>query len=319
MLGCVRLVRREIGGKLRSAQTAARETSAVSSDGATLREYRAITFWATVSLSLLLAAGCGEPDRRTLTLGIPTTVQDSGLLDALLPAFERAHPDYQLRFVAAGSGELLALGARGDVDALLAHAPAAEERFMAEGHGSLRQRVMENDFVIVGPAADPAEVRGMRDAAAALARIAAVEATFISRGDESGTHQKELALREAASAPAAGPGYREAGEGMGQVLRAASELGAYTLCDRATFTHLGETLRLDVLVEGDPRLLNVYHVIVATRAREPQAAVAFADWLASESGRRVIGGYGVERFGAPLFRPVPTSEPTKESGGPVKG
>ncbi len=260
------------------------------------------------------AEGCEEADRRALTLGIPTTVQDSGLLDALEPDFERAHPDYRLRFVAAGSGELLALGARGDVDAFLAHAPAAEERFMAEGHGSLRRPVMENDFVIVGPAADPAAVRGMKDAAAALAQIAAVGATFVSRGDESGTHQKEIALREMGGAPAGGPAYREAGEGMGQVLRAASELGAYTLCDRATFTNLKETLRLDVLVEGDPRLLNVYSVIVADRARQPEAARAFADWLTSEAGRRAIESYGVERFGAPLFRPAPPSASTTEPG-----
>ncbi len=270
--------------------------------------------FAATLLFLLHAGGCGEADRRTLTLGIPTTVQDSGLLDALLPEFERAHPDYRLRFVAAGSGELLALGARGDVDALLTHAPAAEERFMAEGRGSLRRRVMENDFVIVGPAADPAGVRGSADAAAALSRIAVVGATFISRGDESGTHRKELALRKAATALAAGPGYREAGQGMGQVLRAASELGAYTLCDRATFTNLKETLRLDVLVEGDPRLLNVYHVIVTTRAREPEAAHAFADWLASEAGRRVIAAYGVERFGAPLFLPASPSASMTEPG-----
>lgn len=284
-----------------------------------LLEHRAIIRWATASLALLLAVGCGEGDRRTLTLGIPTTVQDSGLLEALLPEFEQAYPRYRLRFVAAGSGELLALGARGDVDALLAHAPAAEERFMADGHGSLRRRVMENDFVIVGPAADPAGVHGMKDAAAALARIAAVGARFISRGDESGTHQKELSLREAGAAPAGGPGYREAGEGMGQVLRAASELGAYTLCDRATLTNLRETLLLDVLVEGDPRLLNIYHVIIVNQAREAEGARAFADWLTSESGRRVIGRYGLERFGASLFRPAPTSDAAKKPGEQWRG
>ncbi len=287
---------------------------AVGSDDSALMRYRATVCLATVGLLVLQAGGCGGVDRRVVTLGIPTTIQDSGLLEALLPEFERAHPGYRLRSVAAGSGELLALGARGDVDVLLAHAPAAEERFMAEGHGSLRRRVMENDFVIVGPAADPAGVRGMTDAAAALARIAAAGATFISRGDESGTHQKERALREAGSVPAGGAGYREAGQGMGQVLRAASELGAYTLCDRATFTNLQGALRLDVLVEGDPRLLNVYSVIVVDRAREPQAARAIADWLTSETGRRVIGAYGVERFGAPLFRPAPATATGTERG-----
>lgn len=305
----LRFAQFEATGKL-AEDSAARKPAvapifAVSNDEPALRRYRATVCLASFGFLILQVGGCGGGDRRVLTLGIPTTIQDSGLLEALLPEFEQAHPDDRLRFVAAGSGELLALGARGDVDALIAHAPAAEERFMAEGHGSLRRRVMENDFVIVGPADDPAEVQGMTDAAAALARIAAVGATFISRGDESGTHQKELALREAGSVPAGGSGYREAGQGMGQVLRAASDLGAYALCDRATFTNLRETLRLDVLVEGDPRLLNVYHVIVVERAREPEAARAFADWLTSEDGRRVIGAYGVERFGAPLFHPAP--------------
>ncbi len=255
-------------------------------------------------LTMVTAAGCAEDSRRPLTLGIPTTVQDSGLLDALLPEFEDAYPAYRLRFIAAGSGELLALGARGDVDALLSHAPAAEQRFMAEGHGALRRRLMENDFVIVGPAADPARVRGMDDAVAALARIAQAAAPFLSRGDESGTHQKELQLRKAGGAPAGGPGYREAGQGMGEVLRAASALGAYALSDRATFTNMSAGLELEVLVEGDPRLLNVYSVIVVADAREPEGARAFTDWLTSEAGLRVIAGYGVESFGVPLFHPA---------------
>ncbi len=167
---------------------------------------------------------------------------------------------------------------------------------------------MENDFVIVGPAADPARVRGMDDAAGALAHIAQAAAPFLSRGDESGTHQKELELRRAGGVLAGGPGYREAGQGMGQVLRAASELGAYALCDRATFTTMSAGVELEVLVEGDSRLLNVYSVIVVADAREPDGARAFADWLTSEAGLGIIGAYGVERFGAPLFRPAsPTS------------
>ena len=245
-----------------------------------------------------------DEDRRTLTLGIPTTIQDSGLLDVLLPEFERAYPTYRLKYVAAGSGELLALGRRGDVDVLLSHAPAAEVEFMEAGHGTSRRLVMENDFVIAGPASDPAGVGGMRDAPEALARIGASEALFISRGDESGTHRKELELREILGRGATGPGYREMGEGMGSVLRAASELGAYTLCDRATFRNMEETLDLEILVEGDPRLLNIYHVIVAAGSQEPEAARAFAEWLQSEEGRRVIDDYGREQFGEPLFRPT---------------
>ncbi len=251
----------------------------------------------------LVCGACGEGPRRTLVLGIPTTVEDSGLLDALLPEFERVHPEYRLRYLSAGSGQLLTLGARGDLDVLLSHSRRAEEEFMAAGHGVLRRRVMENDFVIVGPSSDPARVRGSSDATAALARIAAVGASFLSRGDDSGTHRKELELRSAAGLPAAGAKYRELGQGMGDVLRAASELRAYTLSDRGTYLNLRETLDLDVLVEGDPRLLNVYHVIVVAGARETEAAEAFAEWLTSEAGQRAIAAYRTERFGQPLFCP----------------
>jgi tungstate transport system substrate-binding protein len=231
-------------------------------------------------------------------------VQDSGLLDVLLPEFEEAHPAYRLKYLAAGSGELLALGARGDLDVLLSHAPAAELKFMEKGHGAARRPVMENDFVIVGPAVDPAGVRGMPDAAMALARIAESGASFLSRGDDSGTHVKELALREAAGIPPGEAGYREAGQGMGAVLRAATDMGAYALSDRATFLNLSATLDLEVLIEGDPRLRNVYSVIRVAGAREPDGAVAFVDWLTSAAGREVIAVYGVERFGVPLYRPV---------------
>jgi len=255
-------------------------------------------------MACISLVGCQSEDRRTLTLGIPTTVQDSGLLDALLPEFEAAYPDYRVRFIAAGSGELLALGRRGDVDVLLSHAPGAEVEFMESGHGAYRRLVMQNDFVIAGPPSDPAGVGGMLDAPEALARIAGAEASFLSRGDESGTHRKEMELRSALGPAASGPGYREMGEGMGSVLRAASELGAYTLCDRATFRNLEETLDLEILVEGDPRLLNIYHVIVTAGSQEPQGSRAFAEWLQSAEGRRVIDDYGRERFGEPLFRPT---------------
>jgi len=258
-----------------------------------------------VSVALCFSlGGCQGEDRRTLTLGIPTTIQDSGLLDVLLPEFERSYSMYRLKYIAAGSGELLALGRRGDVDVLLSHAPAAEVEFMQAGHGISRRLVMENDFVIAGPPPDPAGVRGLRDAPDALRRIGSAEALFLSRGDESGTHRKELELRGILGRNATGSGYREMGEGMGSVLRAASELGAYTLCDRATFRNMEETLDLEILVEGDPRLLNIYHVIVTAGSPEPEAARAFAEWLHSEEGRRVIDGYGREQFGEPLFRPT---------------
>ncbi len=264
----------------------------------------------TVNLALsacLLALGCGE-SRIALTLGIPTTVQDSGLLDVLLPEFELAHPTYRLVYVAAGSGELLALGARGDLDVLVAHAPTAELEFMEKGHGLTRRPLMENDFVIVGPQSDPAGIRAMPDAAAALARIAEAGASFLSRGDDSGTHVKELSLRQAAGIPAGGAEYREMGQGMGAVLRAAADLDAYALSDRATFLNLSATLDLEVLVESDPRLRNVYSVIRVAGARELDGALAFADWLTSAAGRKIIAAYGVERFGVALYRPAEAEE-----------
>ena len=205
---------------------------------------RQFTTLAAAIAALALTAGCDRDSRQTLSLGIPTTVHDSGLLDALLPEFENAFPEYRLRFVAAGSGELLALGRRGDLDVLLTHSPEAELAFVESGHGLQRRRVMENDFLIVGPVSDPAEIRGMGDAAAALSSIAEAGASFLSRGDDSGTHRKELELRAIAELANSGPGYREMGAGMGAALRAASELEAYTLADRATFLNLEETLDL---------------------------------------------------------------------------
>ncbi len=249
----------------------------------------------------LATAGCRGDALRTIVVGVPTTLQDSGLIDVLIPAFGRAHPEWRVRFVAAGSGELLSLGRRGDLDVLLAHAPRAEREFMEAGHGLERRPVMENDFVIVGRESDPAGIRGMTDAAEALSRIADSGELFLSRGDESGTHRKELELRGGRDP---GSGYREMGQGMGAVLRAASDRGAYTIADRATFTALASTLELDLLVEGDPRLRNVYSVIVVADARAPEGALAFAKWLTSDDGEAVITDYGVERFGHPLYRPV---------------
>ncbi len=253
---------------------------------------------------LFAVAGCGEDSRRTLSVGGSTSVHDSDLLNALQEAFEVTHPEYRLRVVAAGSGELLALGARGDLDVLISHSPHAELAFMSAGHGALRHELMENDFVIVGPPSDPAAIRGITDAAVALGQLRAVGALFNSRGDDSGTHRRELELWGAGGPPLRSSVYRELGQGMAAVLGASSELGAYTLTDRATLLYLGATFDLEVMVEGDPRLLNVYSVIVPTRAREAEGALAFVGWLSSAAGLGVISAYGTERFGEPLFRPI---------------
>lgn len=175
---------------------------------------------------------------------------------------------------------------------------------MEAGYGASRRRVMENDFVLVGPAADPAGIRGMSDAAVALAHLTEAGEPFLSRGDDSGTHRKELQLWAETGQPPAGPGYREVGDGMAAVMRAASARAGYALCDRATYMNLRETLALEILVEGDPRLRNVYHVIVVATARELEAAKAFERWLTSEEGQSAIAAYGRDRFGSPLFYPA---------------
>lgn len=256
-------------------------------------------------LATLATVACGSGDRRggRLVIASTTSTEDSGLFDVLIPAFEAAHPGVDAVVVAVGSGEALELGRQGDADVLLVHSPAAESVFVAEEHGFDRQPVMYNDFVIVGPALDPAGIRGLDDAVRALGRIAAAQATFVSRGDQSGTHMRELALWRAAGIQPAGSWYVDAGQGMGEVLGIASELGAYTLTDRGTYLFLSERLALDVLVEGDPRLRNEYSVILVARAANPEAARAFHEWIRGPAAQALIGEYGVDRFGRPLFTP----------------
>lgn len=245
---------------------------------------------------------------KELILATTTSTQDSGLLDVLVPLFEK-QSGYTVKVVAVGTGAALRMGEQGNADVLLVHAPPAEEEFMAAGHGADREYVMYNDFIIVGPAEDPAQIRGMEDAVAALKKIAAAKALWISRGDDSGTHKKEKALWADAGvdvkALASEPWYQESGQGMGATLRIASEKGAYTLTDRATYLNLKDTLHLDILVEGDSRLYNVYHVIVVNPEKHPgvnvEGARAFADFLTSPQVQDIIRSYGVEKFGQPLF------------------
>jgi len=236
-------------------------------------------------------------------LASTTSTEDSGLFEVLLPGFQRARPGYRVRVIAVGSGEALRLAERGDADAVLAHSPRAEERFMAAGHGESRRPVMFNDFVIVGPEADVAVIRGLSGAATAFARIAGSAAPFISRGDDSGTHARERLLWDAARIEPAGSWYLEAGQGMGAVLMMASEKQAYTLTDRGTYLSLRDRLELSVLVEGDPALRNQYSVIVVRGAANPDGARAFAAWITSPAAQQLIGEFGRERFGRPLFTP----------------
>jgi len=250
-----------------------------------------------------MSAGCGE-GRGRLRLATTTSTDNSGLLDHLLPAFERKTA-IKVDVVAVGTGKALELARNGDVDAVLVHAPEAEEQFVAAGYGVERTRIMHNDFVILGPRSDPARIRGSRDALSALKAIAADRLTFVSRGDESGTHKKEQALwREARVAPS-GPWYLQTGQGMGHTLLVADEKNAYVLSDRGTAIAFRERIDLVVLCEGDPRLVNPYSLIAVNPRRHPHVhyrqAMALIGFLTSRAGQELIASF--RTGGQQLFYP----------------
>ncbi len=261
-----------------------------------------------VLLGAWVLAGTAGAGERFLVLQSTTSTQNSGLLDAILPRF-REKTGIEVRVVAVGTGQALKNAEKGDGDVLLVHDRAREDAFVVAGHGVDRRDVMSNDFVIVGPRADPAGVRGMRDAPAALAQIAAARLPFVSRGDDSGTHARERALWKAAGislAGASGSWYRETGSGMGATLNTAVAMQAYTLSDRATWVSFRNKDDFEVLVEGDPRLLNPYGVILVNPVRHPHVKAAegraFIDWLTGPDGQRAIAEFRVE--GQQLFHPV---------------
>ena len=241
-----------------------------------------------------------------LILATTTSTQDSGLLDVLIPIFEQ-QTGFTVQTVAVGTGQALKMGEEGNADVLLVHAPSSEQTFMDNGFGSERYLVMHNDFVIVGPAADPAGIRGVATAAEAFQKIAAAAAPFISRGDDSGTHKMELGLWTKAELEPTGEWYQESGQGMGATLTIASEKGGYTLTDRATYLANKDAYSLEILVEGDAVLLNVYHVIVVNPEKWPNmnlaGAQAFAQFMVSAATQAEIGKFGVEKYGQPLFTP----------------
>lgn len=258
----------------------------------------------SAALGVILGCGRSETATNTLTLATTTSTQDSGLLDALLPKF-REQTGIEVKVVAVGSGQALEIGRRGDADALLTHAPAAEEKFMAEGWGKDRRAVMSNDFVLVGPKSDPAQVIGQKSIDQAFTRVADRPAPFVSRGDESGTHQKEREVWKKAGREPQGDWYIRAGVGMAQALRMAHEKNAYTLADRGTYLALRNELALVVVSAGDPLLQNRYAVISVNSDKHPKAAAAkrFADFLTSAETKKLIGGFGVDKFGEALFFP----------------
>jgi tungstate transport system substrate-binding protein len=271
--------------------------------------------WSMVLFLFLVTLGRVSAAPRTVILATTTSTQDTGLLDALVPRFQR-ETGLAVKVIAVGSGQALELGRRGDADVLLVHAPEAERQFVAEGHGIERRPVFYNDFVLVGPAADPAGVRRTKSAAAALQAMAAAGAVFVSRGDDSGTHKKEQALWKAAGITPSGSWYLSAGSGMAAVLRMASERRAYTLTDRGTYLALRRTLQLQVAFEGGAALRNPYAVIVVSPRRHPRVnstgARRFAAFLLRPATRKLVASFGKERFGQALFSPFPLTSQHKQ-------
>lgn len=241
-----------------------------------------------------------------IILATTTSTQDSGLLDFLLPIFHE-QSGYIVKTIAVGTGKALKMAEDGNADILLVHAPSAEIELMDSGYGKERFLVMHNDFVIVGPASDPAGIRGLISPVDSLQMILDTNSTFLSRGDDSGTHKKEVEFWNATGTSPDGDWYLESGQGMAASLRIASEKDAYTLTDRATYLANQDILHSEILVEGDNQLLNVYHVIVVNPEVWPlvnfDGAMAFASFLISDEIQSLIGNYGVEQFGQQLFTP----------------
>jgi len=248
-------------------------------------------------------------DQKDVILATTTSTQDSGLLDVLVPLFQQ-QTGYQVKTVSVGTGAALAIAARGEADVVLVHAPPAEVTWMAQGNGTERRLVMHNDFLIVGPAGDPAHLKGETSALAALKKLAEAQAPFVSRGDNSGTQQLELSLwQKAGIDPKGQPWYVESGTGMGQTLTIADQKQAYTISDRATWLAFTGKIQLPILVERDPVLLNIYHVMPVNPAKFPNVAInvpggkAFADFMVAPETQQVIGNFGQDKFGQALFVP----------------
>jgi tungstate transport system substrate-binding protein len=271
-----------------------------------------LTFY--VIAMMLIVAFCASAEVR-LKLATTTSTDNSGLLNVLLPPFEKML-GVRVDVIAVGTGKALELGRNGDVDIVLVHARSAEDQFVEEGYGINRRDVMYNDFIIIGPADDPAGVKGMKDAVNALKSISAKKTPFVSRGDDSGTHKREKALwKETGIEPAAlgsdGGWSMETGQGMGATLQIADEKRAYTISDRGTYLAYKGKIELKILVEGDAtRLANPYGIIAVNPAKHPHAnyvyAMALIGWVTSVEGQKIIAGY--KRFGEPLFYPTAISD-----------
>lgn len=265
-------------------------------------------------------AGCGNtgtdnsaenaapaaPENPQIKLATTTSTQDSGLLDVLLPEFTK-DTGYEVDVIAVGTGAAINMGENGDVDVILVHSRAAEDKFVADGFGVDRKDVMYNDFLFIGPKDDPAGIKGGNDAVEALKTIAEAKATFVSRGDNSGTNKKEIKLWKAAEIEPAGDWYKSVGKGMGDTYRMANEMNGYTLIDRATFLFNQDKYELEAMVEGDELLFNPYGVIPVNPEKYPNVnndgANSFSEWLTGEKAQQMIGEYGKDKFDQALFVP----------------
>lgn len=276
-----------------------------------------------VMAALILVGGCNKtdtpktdtpaaPQNPKVILATTTSTQDSGLLDVLIPDFKQK-TGYEIQTIAVGTGAALTMGEKGEADVLLVHAPSSEKKLVDAQTVTNYQLVMHNDFIIVGPSSDPANIKGTTKAADALKAIYDSGSKFVSRGDDSGTHKMELGLWTTANiTPASGNTYLESGQGMGQTLTMASEMEAYTLTDRATYLATKDNLELDILLEGDSVLLNIYHVMQVNPDKFPadlaskintDGAKAFVDYMVDATTQKVIGDFGKDKYGQPLFFP----------------
>ena len=262
-----------------------------------------------IALIMIASVVCAQaaPKQKNIILATTTSTQDTGLLDVLIPMFEK-ETGYFVKTIAVGSGQAMAMGQKGEADVLLVHSPDAEKKFVEEGFGINRRLVMHNDFIVVGSGADQAKIRNTKSAAGAFKMIAAAEALFISRGDNSGTHSQEKKLWKAAGVnPEGQKWYQQTGLGMGQTLNVAAEKKGYTLADRGTYLAMKKNLGMDILVEGDAALLNIYHVMEVNVAKWPkvnvEGAKAFADFMVAKRTQDIIKSFGVDKYGSPLFFP----------------
>ena len=266
-----------------------------------------IILWASVMLLLTSSMTPVQAQEKTVIMATTTSTQDSGLLDVLLPVFEKK-TGYFVKTISVGSGQAMTMGQRGEADVLLVHSPSAEKKFVAEGFGINRKLVMHNDYIIVGPAEDSAKIKGIKSALEGFKKIASAKALFLSRGDNSGTNSKEKEVWKAAGInPEGQKWYQQTGLGMGQTLNVTAEKNGYTLADRGTYLSLKKNLKLDILMEGDAILLNIYHVIEVSPTKWPKVnaagAKAFSDFMVAKETQDMIKIFGVDKFGSALFFP----------------